>query len=112
MEAIQRFDDPPTVASGSMMLIATIGLLANLLSAWFLMRTGDVKNNVNSAALTPRYWRCARPGAIIAGIVMMAFGWYIADPIISILVSILILKSAWRIIQNTVHILMEGAPAR
>ncbi|MGE7056170.1 cation diffusion facilitator family transporter, partial [Paenibacillus glucanolyticus] len=46
-EAIQRFNDPPTVASGSMMLIAVIGLLANLLSAWFLMRTGDVKNNVN-----------------------------------------------------------------
>ncbi|WP_194543174.1 cation diffusion facilitator family transporter [Paenibacillus sp. JZ16] len=112
-EAIQRFDDPPTVASGSMMLIAAIGLLANLLSAWFLMRTGDVKNNVNlrSAYLHVIGDALGSVGAIIAGIVMMAFGWYIADPIISILVSILILKSAWRIIQNTVHILMEGAPA-
>lgn len=112
-EAIQRFDDPPTVASGSMMLIAAIGLLANLLSAWFLMRTGDVKNNVNlrSAYLHVIGDTLGSVGAIIAGIVMLAFGWYIADPIISILVSILILKSAWRIIQNTVHILMEGAPA-
>lgn len=112
-EAIQRFDDPPTVASGSMMLIAVIGLLANLLSAWFLMRTGDVKNNVNlrSAYLHVIGDALGSVGAIIAGIVMLAFGWYIADPIISILVSILILKSAWRIIQNTVHILMEGAPA-
>lgn len=112
-EAIQRFDDPPTVASGSMMLIAVIGLLANLLSAWFLMRTGDVKNNVNlrSAYLHVIGDALGSVGAIIAGIVMIAFGWYIADPIISVLVSILILKSAWRIIQNTVHILMEGAPA-
>ncbi|MGG3305833.1 cation diffusion facilitator family transporter [Paenibacillus lautus] len=111
-EAIQRFDNPPTVASGSMMLIAAIGLLANLLSAWFLMRTGDVKNNVNlrSAYLHVIGDALGSVGAIIAGIVMIAFGWYIADPIISILVSILILKSAWRIIQNTVHILMEGAP--
>ncbi|KZS48687.1 zinc transporter ZitB [Paenibacillus glucanolyticus] len=112
-EAIQRFNDPPTVASGSMMLIAVIGLLANLLSAWFLMRTGDVKNNVNlrSAYLHVIGDALGSVGAIVAGIVMIAFGWYIADPIISILVSILILKSAWRIIQNTVHILMEGVPA-
>lgn len=112
-EAIQRFDDPPAVASGSMMLIASIGLLANLLSAWFLMRMGDVKNNVNlrSAYLHVIGDALGSVGAIVAGILMIAFGWYIADPMISILVSILILKSAWRIIQNTVHILMEGAPA-
>jgi len=112
-EAIQRFSEPPAVAGGSMMLIAFIGLLANLMSAWFLMRTGDVKNNVNlrSAYLHVLGDALGSIGAIAAGIVMIAFEWYIADPIISVFVSLLILRSAWRIIQSTVHILMEGAPA-
>jgi len=112
-EAIQRFSEPPAVAGGSMMLIAFIGLFANLMSAWFLMRTGDVKNNVNlrSAYLHVLGDALGSIGAIAAGIVMIAFEWCIADPIISVFVSLLILRSAWRIIQSTVHILMEGAPA-
>ena len=111
-EAIQRFYNPPTVASGSMMLIASIGLFANLLSAWVLMRKGDVKNNVNlrSAYLHVIGDALGSVGAIVAGLVMWLFGWYIADPIISVLVALLILKGAWGVIKHTVHILMEGTP--
>ncbi|MEC1715882.1 cation diffusion facilitator family transporter [Schinkia azotoformans] len=111
-EAYGRFFDPPTVASGSMMLIALIGLFANLLSAWALMRKGDVKDNVNlrSAYLHVLGDALGSVGAILAGIVMYFFGWYVADPIISVIVALLILKSAWGIIKHTVHILMEGTP--
>ena len=49
-------------------------------------------------------------GAIIAGLVIWLFSWYVADPIISILVALLILKGAWGVIKHTVHILMEGTP--
>lgn len=111
-EAYERFLQPPTVASGSMMLIASIGLLANVLSAWSLMRRGDVKNNINlrSAYLHILGDALGSVGAIVAGLVMLVFGWYIADPIISVLVAILILKGAWGVIKHTVHILMEGTP--
>jgi len=111
-EAIQRFNNPPEVASGSMMLIASVGLLANLISAWALMRKGDVKNNVNlrSAYLHIIGDALGSVGAILAGIVMWIFGWYIADPIISVVVALLILHSAWGVIKHTVHILMEGTP--
>ncbi|GAB6992355.1 cation diffusion facilitator family transporter [Paenibacillus pini] len=111
-EAIGRFSQPPTVASGPMMLIASIGLLANVLSAWSLMRKGDVKNNINlrSAYLHILGDALGSVGAIVAGLIMMIFGWYIADPIISILVSLLILKGAWGVIQHATHILMEGTP--
>ena len=111
-EAIQRFYNPPTVASGSMMLIASIGLFANLLSAWALMRKGDVKNNVNlrSAYLHVIGDALGSVGAIVAGLVMWIFGWYVADPIISVLVALLILKGAWGVVKHTVHILMEGTP--
>ncbi|MBW7455575.1 cation diffusion facilitator family transporter [Paenibacillus sepulcri] len=111
-EAIQRFGSPPTVASGPMMLIAAIGLLANVGSAFALMRSGDVKNNVNlrSAYIHVLGDALGSVGAIMAGVLMMAFKWYIADPIISILVAVLILKSAWGVISHTLHILMEGTP--
>lgn len=111
-EAYGRFFEPPTVASGSMMLIASIGLIANLISAWSLMRKGDVKNNVNlrSAYLHVLGDALGSIGAIIAGILMLLFDWYVADPIISVLVALLILKSAWGIIKHSVHILMEGTP--
>ncbi|KZN95062.1 cation diffusion facilitator family transporter [Aeribacillus pallidus] len=111
-EAVQRFFNPPTVASGSMMLIASIGLIANLLSAWVLMRKGDVKHNVNvrSAYLHVIGDALGSVGAIAAGFIMWLFDWYIADPIISILVALLILKGAWGVLKHSIHILMEGTP--
>jgi cobalt-zinc-cadmium efflux system protein len=111
-EAFERFMEPPTVSSGTMILIACIGLGANLISAWSLLRNGDVKDNVNvrSAYLHVLGDALGSVGAIVAGIVMMVFGWYIADPIISVIVALLILKSAWGVISHSFHILMEGTP--
>ncbi|MEC0269255.1 cation diffusion facilitator family transporter [Paenibacillus anseongense] len=111
-EAIARFFDPPTVSSGSMILIALVGLLANLLSVWALMRQSDVKDNINvrSAYLHVIGDALGSVGAILAGLLMLFFDWYIADPIISVIVSVLILKSAWGVIRTAIHILMEGTP--
>ncbi|TDF95782.1 cation diffusion facilitator family transporter [Paenibacillus piri] len=112
-EAYHRFLQPPAVASGSMIIIAIVGLLANLLSAWSLMRKGDIRNNMNirSAYLHVIGDALGSVGAIAAGLLMLAFGWYIADPIISVIVSLLILKSAWSLVSHTIHVLMEGTPA-
>ncbi|WP_050179594.1 cation diffusion facilitator family transporter [Domibacillus robiginosus] len=111
-EAYGRFFEPPTVASGTMILVASVGLIANLISAWSLMRKGDVKNNVNlrSAYLHVLGDALGSVGAIAAGILMILFDWYVADPLISVLVALLILKSAWGVIKHSVHILMEGTP--
>ncbi|TQR09251.1 cation diffusion facilitator family transporter [Psychrobacillus soli] len=111
-EAFGRLLEPQAVASGTMMLIAAIGLLANLLSAWALIRKGDVKNNVNlrGAYLHVLGDALGSIGAIVAGILMLLFDWFVADPIISVLVALLILRSAWGLIKHSVHILMEGTP--
>jgi len=111
-EAIQRFSEPPTVSSGTMILIACIGLIANSLSAFSLLKKADVKENINmkSAYIHIIGDALGSVGAIIAGILMLVFDWYIADPIISILVALLILKSAWGVLQQSIHILMEGTP--
>lgn len=112
-EAYGRFFDPPTVSTGPMMLIAFIGLAANLASAWALLKKGDVKGNINyrSAYLHVLGDALGSVGAILGGIVMWAFGWYIFDPIISVLVALLILKGAWGVIAQSLHVLMEGVPA-
>lgn len=111
-EAIDRFVHPSVVASGSMMLIACVGLFANLLSAWSLMRKGDVHGNLNlrSAYLHILGDALGSVGAIAAGGLMLLFGWYMADPLISVLVSLLILRGAWSVLKSTLHILMEGTP--
>ncbi|KDE49352.1 cation diffusion facilitator family transporter [Geobacillus sp. CAMR5420] len=112
-EAVARFVNPPAVASGPMMAIAVIGLLANLASAWVLMRKGDVKENVNvrSAYLHVIGDALGSVGAMAAGLVIWLFDWYAADPLISIAVAVLILKGAFAVVKQTVHILMEGTPA-
>lgn len=112
-EAYQRFLNPPTVSSNIMIVIAIIGLLANLASAAALIKKGDVKGNVNlkSAYLHVLGDALGSVGAIAAGILMSAFGWYIFDPIISVFVALLILRGAWGVISQSIHILMEGTPA-
>lgn len=112
-EAYGRLLDPPTVSSNTMIVIAVIGLLANLASAAALIKKGDVKGNVNlkSAYLHVLGDALGSVGAILAGIFMSLFGWYIFDPIISVVVALLILRSAWGVMTQSVHILMEGSPA-
>jgi len=111
-EAVHRFREPPAVASGAMLVIAAIGLGANLLSAWALMHKGDVKGNLNlrSAYLHVVGDALGSAGAIVAGLLMLGFEWYIADPIVSVAVALLILRSAWGVLSRSVHILMEGTP--
>lgn len=111
-EAYERFQTPAAVAGGPMMLIAGIGLLANLLSALALLKKADVQHNVNvrSAYLHVISDALGSIGALLAGLLIYLFAWYWADPLISVLVALLILKGAWGVIKQTVHILMEGTP--
>lgn len=109
-EAFHRFLAPPNVSS-SMMIIACIGLVVNIIVAWMLMR-GDSQDNLNirSALLHVLGDLLGSVGAIIAGLLILLFNWNIADPIASVVVSVLILYSGIRITKDAVHILMEGKP--
>ncbi|MBT2571371.1 cation diffusion facilitator family transporter [Planococcus sp. ISL-110] len=111
-EAIKRFYEPPEVQGGWMLAIAAIGLLANVLSAWVLNRNADVHGNLNmkSAYVHIMGDALGSVGAILAGLLILLFDWTLADPLISVIVALLILRSAWGILQNSLHILMEGTP--
>ncbi|WP_139490636.1 cation diffusion facilitator family transporter [Brevibacillus dissolubilis] len=111
-EAYERLFAPEPVSSLSMVGIAILGLLANIAAAYVLMR-GDIKNNINmrSAFLHVLGDMLGSVGAIIAGLLMWKYQWYVADPIISIIVGVLVLVSAWRVTKESVNILMEGTPS-
>lgn len=110
-EAFQRFRDPQPVAGMTMMVIAVAGLLANVLAFWILHRGSAEKNlNVRAAALHVLGDLLGSVGAIVAALVIISTGWTPIDPILSVLVSCLVLRSAWGLLRESVNELLEGAP--
>lgn len=111
-EAIQRFLNPPEVASTGMLIIATIGLLVNILVAWIMMRGGDVEENLNmrGAYLHVISDMLGSIGAIIAALLMIFFNWGWADPLASVIVAALVLRSGYYVTKSGLHVLMEGTP--
>ena len=111
-EAIERFQNPPEVASSGMLIIATIGLLVNILVAWIMMRGGDVEENLNmrGAYLHVISDMLGSIGAIIAALLIMFFGWGWADPLASVIVAALVLRSGYFVTKAGLHVLMEGTP--
>lgn len=112
-EAAGRFQNPPEVASFGMLAIATVGLIVNIVVAWMLMRSGSTKDNLNmrAAFLHVIGDMLGSIGAIAAALLMIFFGWGIADPLASVIVAVLILISGWRVTKDSLHVLMEGTPA-
>lgn len=112
-EAIGRFSHPEEVASGGMLIISVIGLLVNALVAWIMLRGSDVKENLNmrGAYLHVLSDMLGSVGAIIAALCIRFFGWEWADPVASVIVAILVLRSGYMVTKASVHVLMEGAPS-
>ncbi|MFV0537008.1 MAG: cation diffusion facilitator family transporter [Dysgonomonas sp.] len=112
-EAIERLSAPPHVIGQGMMIISIIGLLINIIVAWILHSQGSTKENLNvrSAFLHVIGDLLGSVGAIIAAVLIMLFGWYIADPIASMIVSLLVLYSGWNVLKESINILMEAKPA-
>lgn len=109
-EAIMRMIDPPDVAGKTMLMVATAGLLVNICS-FFVLHGGDQENlNIRGAALHVLGDLLGSVAAIVAAIVIMQTGWMPIDPILSVLVAMLILRSAWQLVKRSAHILLEGAP--
>ncbi|MEW5288033.1 CDF family zinc transporter ZitB [Erwinia papayae] len=111
-EAVQRFLHPAPVMGSFMLGIAVAGLLANLLSFWLLHQGNEEKNlNVRAAALHVMGDLLGSVGAIVAALIIIFTGWTPIDPLLSVLVSMLVLRSAWTLLKESLHELLEGAPA-
>ena len=110
-EAYHRFRNPPTVKADWMLIVAVIGLLANLTSAYLLFGKHQHSLNVRGAFFHVLTDAIGALGAVIASIAIIVSGYQIADPLISVFVAFLILWSSWILIRDAVDILLEGTPS-
>lgn len=109
-EAINRLISPPVVMGKTMLIVATAGLLVNVAS-FAVLHGGDRGNlNVRAAALHVAGDVLGSLAAITAAVVIILTGWMPIDPILSVVVAMLILRSAWHLVRRSAHILLEGAP--
>ncbi len=110
IEAAQRFTTPHPVQGGIMLVIAALGLAVNVLAFWVLSRADRENLNLRSALLHVAGDLLGSLGAIVAALVILGTGWTPIDPILSVLVSMLILRSAWAVVRDSGHILLEATP--
>lgn len=109
-EAVHRLSEPTEVLGGIMLWVALGGLLVNLISFWILTRTGGDSLNVRAAALHVAGDLLGSVAALVASLIIIYTGWTPIDPILSVLVALLILRSAWAVIRESGQILLEGTP--
>jgi cobalt-zinc-cadmium efflux system protein len=109
-EAVYRFINPNEILGETMLVVAAAGLLVNLIS-FAVLHTGDQENlNIRGAALHVAGDLLGSVAAIVAALVIIYTGWTLIDPILSVAVAALIMKSAWSLVKRSAHILLEGAP--
>lgn len=109
-EAFSRFLSPRDVLGETMLVVAAAGLVVNIIS-FAVLHGGDQENmNIRGAALHVAGDLLGSVAAIVAAVVIIYTGWMAIDPILSVAVAALILKSAWALVKRSTHVLLEGAP--
>lgn len=110
-EAYRRMTQPPEVQGMIVLAVGVGGLLVNLAVAWTLHGPSRESLNVEGAFLHVLGDLLGSVAVVLAGILIMAFGWYIVDPIFSVVIGVLILINSGRLLWKVAHVLMEGVPA-
>lgn len=110
-EAIGRFANPPEIATTGMLVVAILGLLINIIVAKVLM-SGETHDNLNMKGALLHVFGdlLGSVSAIVAALSIIIFGWGFMDPLASVVVAILIAISGFRILRQSLNILMEGVP--
>ena len=110
-EAYFRIIHPQPVHGTLMLVVAAIGLMVNILGAVVLRKHRDASLNIRGAFLHIVGDALVSVGVIIGGIIILFTEWYLIDPILSILISLVIIYGAWALVKESVNILLESAPS-
>lgn len=110
IEAGHRLMSPAPVDGYGMIAVASAGLIVNIIGFWILSRADHSNLNIRGAALHVLGDLLGSVAAIIAAIIILTTGWTPIDPILSVLVCLIILRSAWSLIRQSAHILLQGTP--
>ena len=110
IEAFRRFQDPPEILGGWMMVVAIIGLLVNVTGALILSRSEGESLNLEGALRHVIADVLGSVGAIAAAVIILLTGWRYADPIISVLIALLVLASSRKLLRDSINVLLEATP--
>jgi cobalt-zinc-cadmium efflux system protein len=110
VEAVGRIGDPVTVEGGGVLVLASVGLVVNLASAWLLGRAAGHSMNMRGAYLHMVMDAVGSVGAILAGVAVLAFGADWMDPVVSLLIAGLIAWSTWGLLRDSTNVMLEAAP--
>ncbi|MDD5304053.1 MAG: cation diffusion facilitator family transporter, partial [Elusimicrobia bacterium] len=110
-EAWARFTFPTAIAAGPMIAVAVVGLLCNLVSAAMLWKSSRTNINMRGALMHVLSDGAGSVGAVLAGLIILETRWYQADALVTVLICGGIVLTAFWLLRDSVHILLEGAPA-
>lgn len=110
-QAVIRLRAPEAVSGGLMLVVAVTGLVINIIAARVLVGSSSHNLNARGAYLHVLGDLLASVGTVVAAIVIHYTGWLVADPIASILTTVLIMRGAWQLVRESVDILLESTPA-
>jgi len=110
-EAFSRWQSPPEIKGFQLTLIAAGGLIVNVIAAFLLHSDHKHDLNMRGAFLHVMGDLFGSAAAIIAGLLILGFGWMWADAVCSVLISLIIIFGAWRLILESVNVLLEGTPS-
>lgn len=109
-EAIERFRNPPEVASTAMLVIAVLGLFVNMISMRLLQSGAQSSLNMKGAYLEVWSDMLGSVGVIAAALVIRFTGWWQADPLIAVLIGLWVLPRTWTLLSDSINVLLEGVP--
>lgn len=109
-EAYQRLSHPPEIYSTGMLVIASIGLVVNLISMRLLTAGKDKSLNLKSAYLEVWSDMLGSVGVIIGALIIRFTGWTLVDSIIAVLIGLWVLPRTWILLKESINILLEGVP--
>lgn len=109
--ALGRLGDPPDVPGGWILVVGFVGLVVNVVAAWVLARAGSGSLNVRAALGHVLADLLGSVGVIVAGAVVLATGWNYADPLAALAIGLLVLVGSWRILRESLAILLEETPS-
>jgi cobalt-zinc-cadmium efflux system protein len=110
IEAARRLDDPPEILAGTTLAVALAGLAVNVLGVVILLRSGGRSLNMRAALLHVVADLLGSVGVVAAAVIVLATGWLYADPLVGILIGALVLASSWRVLRESLGVLLEAAP--
>ena len=110
-EAVMRLRQPEAVESGMMLIIAIVGIIANIAAALVLHPASEASLNLRGAYLHVVGDLLGSVATVIAALLVRFTGWVVADPIASILMTLLIVRGAWRLVRESVDVLLESTPS-